>query len=489
MKLRKLIGALALFSFMFDASAKQNGSVSMHGQLTETAVGSHQKQKFNKERGHMLLTMGSISFDGSVYDIRNRVKYTASLDLTADMSTVKQQNPVLNSAYLGASGKFGEVKIGNSFSAATELMIDGTQLLGADGGFSGTSTFSTFNSSAYSIIMTGCYYDPGYATQITYMTPNFKGFQAGVTYVPNSLHVGLLPENDSFNSMDYGMTAYADEAASKAIANKDLMAWGNGGFTSHVLAGGFRYDYGVPHHWNFSLSAVGWYGKANPGKKVITPYKMHNLTAISVGGTLGFKHIKVGFGYVNQFKSCLPKERSKLDTSYLNQISKEAWDYIAKGKEVVGDALNNLIDSGKFCGMDKDALKANGDLEAVPDKGNLAKAKEALIAINGFGENANAGQIFTGVISYLPGAKTKIALGGIYAIRKMAKSDKAKTYGGSLTFDYRVTQGVGLFAGVTYLKTKTCRRAMLISMSEAKSSGPFGDNNIVFASLGIKMNF
>lgn len=479
MGLRTVTCALLMFGLLTSAESRgRTKKLNVTGQLSQTVAGHHQKKKFNKELGHSFLTMGSISFDGMVYDIRNRVKYQACVDLTADMSTVKQQNPALNSAYVAISGKFGEVKIGNSFSAATELFSDGTSLIGGDGGFSGTTLFSVFNPAAYSIIMTGCYYDPGYATQITYTTPKIRGMQVGVTYVPNSLHVGLLPENDSFNSMAYGMTTYAEprEENAYAIENKDLMAYGNGGFTSKVIAAGLRYDYGVPHHWNFSLSGGFWFGKANTEKKTKEPYKMRNLMAFAAGFSLGYRHVKLGFGYVNQLKSCLPKVRSKMTTDTLKKISVDDWKIITEGLDPKDDTLSNIAD-------DLAALREGTGVASYNER------KQALIDLCGFGEHANAGQIFTGAISLLPNSKIKMALGGIYAIRKMENKENVKTYGGSLTFDYRATQGIGLFLGFTYLKTKTCRRAVLISMSEAKSSAPFGDNDIMIVSAGVKMNF
>lgn len=494
MKSRILTCALLTCALLSDVAAKTANTVSMHGQLSETGVASNQKEKFNKNRGRMFLTMGSISIDGSLYDVHNRVKYIASMDITADMSTVRQQNPVLNSAYLSASGRFGEIKVGNSFSAATELMIDGTQLLGADGGFSGTSMFSTYNPSAYAIIMTGCYYDPGYATQITYMTPRFRGFQFGLTYVPNSLHVGLLPENDGFNSLSYGMTSFVAEERELGLSSKDLMAWGNGGFTSDVVAGGLRYDYGVPHHWNFSGAVSFWYGKANPERKVINPYKMHNLSALAVGFTVGYKHLKFGCGYVNQFKSALPKDRSLFAKAGLDGIRQEDWDSLTKGTEITQTMKENgfkaVLDYMKT-EADRIGYPYQADLKdsGVSPSEHYDNRKKEIITLNGFGPGADAGQIFTAVFSYLPTSKIKFAAGAIYAVRKIAKSEKTKTYGGSLTFDYKVTKGVGLFTGMTYVKTKTCRRAVLIALSDAKSCGGFLDNHIVFFSAGVKMNF
>lgn len=465
----KILARLLLVTlFIGDFFAKTN-SLSVRGQLTGTAVGSHQKKKFNKDNGRLLLMMGSISFDGFLYNLKTRNKYAAVVDLSADMSTTKQQNPALNSAYISASGKWGELKIGNAFSAATELAIDGTQLLGGDSGFAGTSLYSTFNQSAYSTIMVGCYYDPGFGTQITYMTPIYKGFQAGITYVPNSLHVGLLQENDCFNSMSWGMETTPIRQPVENITTKDIFAYGQGGFTTDVFAGGVRYDWGQPHKFNGSVSLVGWTGKANPEKKTVDKLKMKRLAAFSLGATFGYKHIKAGFGYVNQLKSCLPVERSNVTKQQLDAISTANWNRLANGAD--GE------------------IDVQADVPGFDAATPAADRKAALIDANGFGNGADAGQIFTAVLSYLPGVNTKISLGGIYTIRKMASSEKTKAYGGSLIFDYKVMKGIGLFVGFTYVKTKTCRRAVLIAMSEAKASAAFADNNIAFISAGIKMNF
>lgn len=466
----KILARLLLVTlFIGEFYTKTSNSLSVRGQLTGTAVGSHQKKKFNKDNGRLLLMMGSISFDGFLYNLKTRNKYAAVVDLSADMSTTKQQNPALNSAYISASGKWGEIKIGNAFSAATELAIDGTQLLGGDSGFAGTSLYSTFNQSAYSTIMVGCYYDPGFGTQVTYMSPIYKGFQVGITYVPNSLHVGLLQENDSFNSMSWGMETRPVDMGIGAIKTKDIFAYGQGGFTTDVFAGGLRYDWGQPHKFNGSFALVGWVGKANPEKKTVEKLKMKRLTAFSVGATFGYKHIKAGFGYVNQLKSCLPVERSNVTKQQLDAISTANWDRLANGAD------------GAIEVQDEVPQFATGTVEGERGRN--------LVEDNGFGKGADAGQIFTAVLSYLPGINTKISLGGIYTVRKMASNEKTKAYGGSLIFDYKVMRGIGLFAGFTYMKTKTCRRAVLIAMSEAKASAAFANNNIAFISAGIKMNF
>lgn len=493
----------AVFAFFFYIittdplqARRVTSSTAMTIQLLETAVFSSQKKKFNKEKEQVFLSMGSVSFDASMYDIVNRIKYSVVVDLTADMSTIKQQNPVLNAAYISVSGKLGELRIGNTFSAATELMIDGTQLLGGDGGFSGVSTFSVFNPAAYSIIMTGCYYDPGYASQVTYISPNFQGLQFGISYVPNSLHTGILPASDSFNYMAYGMTTRVDEDRPDPdyMKYKDLMAWGNGGFTAGVIAGGIRYSGGIPSARNFSLAVTFWKGRANPEKKLKIPYKIHDLQALSAGLTVGSGRIKLGFGYVNQFKSCLPKERSIMTREFLETMPKECWEYVLVYSDEDTSLFANAV-KGNLSEEFKNAIDSLPiDLYYILSDYNGQEIidpqyKERLINHTGFGKGADAGQIFTASISYLIGSRCKASIGGIYAVRKMAEKERTKTYGGSLAIDYRIANGVGIFLGATHLRTKTCRRAILIAMSEAKSCAPFVNNDITFVSLGVKMNF
>jgi len=431
---------------IFTLNAKMKPSVATYGLLQSTGMFGKQDKDFNK-KCKTFAVLGSYVIKAAAHNGRARTTFSANFDLSADMSTAVQGLPIYNSVYVSATGPFGNIKIGNMFTAAMSNYIDGSSLMGGDSGIFGVGLMNMHNAAAYAPVTTGVFYDPGYASSISYESPNMGGFHIAVSYTPNSQTLGLLPSNDEVNKNDAGHATdvgkYQDlkekplyiTDPSKCLIHKtdcpnnhyikgiDLMAYGSGGFTTDVVTAAVWYDGGVPHHWNYSIAAAYWGGKANFSNKYSDhDFKIRNLSAYSIGFKLGYKHIKFGAGFVDEGKSCLPKETD------------------------------------------------NTEYE--------------------FGEKANAGKKYTAVLSYILNRNMKLSLGGMYATRKMSKEskDKVSTKAGSLALDYNITNGVSVYCGVNHAKTSTCERAKNIAHASS-SLAPFGDNKVTYVTFGSKVSF
>jgi len=436
---------------IFTLNAKMKPSVATYGLLQATGMFGKQDEDFNK-KCKSFAVLGSYVIKAAAHNGRARTTFSANFDLSADMSTAVQGLPIYNSVYVSATGPFGNIKIGNMFTAAMSNYIDGSSLMGGDSGIFGVGLMNMHNAAAYAPVTTGVFYDPGYASSISYESPNMGGFHIALSYTPNSQTLGLLPSSDEVNKNDaghntkastYSGNLFVDNSSTPGtctihpattenptpcntkhyIKGLDLMAYQSGGFTTDVVTAAVWYDGGVPHHWNYSIAAAYWGGKANFYNKYTDhDFKIRNLSAYSIGFKLGYKHIKFGAGYVDEGKSCLPKETD------------------------------------------------NTEYE--------------------FGDKANAGKKYTAVLSYILNRNVKLSLGGMYASRKMSKEskDKVSTKAGSLAFDYNITNGVSVYCGVNHAKTSTCDRAKKIA--EASSSlAPFGDNKVTYVTFGSKVSF
>ena len=460
----KRISYLALLPCIYCSEnllAKAN--IQTYGLLQSSALGGTQTEKYNK-KCKSIFTLGSYVIKASLHNPILKTTFSANLDISADMSTTIQSLPIYNSVYLSATGPFGNIKIGNLFTAAMSHYIDGSSLMGGDSGIFGVSLMNMHNAASYSTVTTGVFYDPGYASAISYESPSYHGLQFAISYTPNSQSMGLLPPNDEVNRHDYASeiepseynsgdlkcgrgnnehcthknkTHSNDDPGSNCFIDSiDLMAYGKGGFTTDIVTAALYYNGGVPHHWNYSFALAYWNGKSNFCNKYSNyDFKIRRLSAFSLGFKLGFKHIKFGAGYVDEGKSCLPK---------------------------------NLSDLECF-------REANGNE-------NTEKA--------GFGEGANAGKKYTAVLSYLFSKKIKLSLGGMYAFRKMSskKEDKVTTKAGSVALDYFIVNGVSVYLGVNHAITKTCDRAIAISNASGGTS-KFKDNKITYVSIGSKVTF
>lgn len=462
----KRISYLALLPCIYCSEnllAKAN--IQTYGLLQSSALGGTQTEKYNK-KCKSIFTLGSYVIKASLHNPILKTTFSANLDISADMSTTIQSLPIYNSVYLSATGPFGNIKIGNLFTAAMSHYIDGSSLMGGDSGIFSVSLMNMHNAASYSTVTTGVFYDPGYASAISYESPSYHGLQFAISYTPNSQSMGLLPPNDEVNRHDYASETTANEYNSTYsngglrcdrnggapcidknkthaaadpecfIDSIDLMAYGKGGFTTDVITAALYYNGGVPHHWNYSFALAYWNGKSNFCNKYSNyDFKIRRLSAFSLGFKLGFKHIKFGAGYVDEGKSCLPKNLSDLE--YFKN---------ADGTE--------------------DVTKA------------------------GFGEGANAGKKYTAVLSYLFSRKIKFSLGGMYAFRKMssAKEDKVTTKAGSVALDYFIVNGVSVYIGVNHAITKTCDKAIAIANASGGTS-KFKDNKITYVSIGSKVTF
>jgi outer membrane protein OmpU len=103
-----------------------------------------------------------------------------------------------------ASGSFGKLEFGNNDGVEDSFMVNGSNS-GVDYGGVGNPT-SNFLSSAYidgtrtSVDLRGGV-ESSDATKITYTTPSFSGFSAGVSYTPSTAHDG---RGNAFDDADGG---------------------------------------------------------------------------------------------------------------------------------------------------------------------------------------------------------------------------------------------------------------------------------------------
>ncbi len=430
-------------------NARTKPSVATYGLLQATGMFGKQDLDFNK-KCKMFSVLGSYVIKAAAHNGRARTTFSANFDLSADMSTAVQGLPIYNSVYVSATGPFGNVKIGNMFTAAMSNYIDGSSLMGGDSGIFGVGLMNMHNPAVYASVTTGVFYDPGYASSISYESPNMSGLHFAISYTPNSQSMGLLPANDEVSRHDYdGVSTEAPQCTDKTLhpcnalvpstcmihpeANScttdhyikgiDLMAYGSGGFTTDVVTAALWYDGGVPHHWNYSVAVAYWGGKSNFCNKYSDhDFKIRNLSAYSVGFKIGYKHIKFGAGYVDEGKSCLPKEHDNTEYEFV--------------------------------------------------------------------DGANAGKKYTAVLSYILNRNMKLSIGGMYATRKMSenKQDKVSTKAGSVALDYNITNGVSVYCGINHAKTSTCERAKNIATASG-ACAPFDDNKITYVTFGSKVSF
>lgn len=182
----------------------------------------------------------------------NGVKIHARAEL--ETSALHANSDVIDEYFLTLSGVFGQITVG-ALGGAPDKML---------GGFTGTSAgvgshphFDNWFKAAGAAGTTYMSLDTGDAEKVTYISPNFGGFQVGLSYSPEmgeepgatrtdadtKVHDGLegaIRYSGKFGDVGFGTGAgmYVYQGANEDADLKDKSAWAVGGHLA--FGGGFR---------------------------------------------------------------------------------------------------------------------------------------------------------------------------------------------------------------------------------------------------------
>ncbi|WP_417452310.1 porin [Kiloniella sp.] len=116
----------------------------------------------------------------------NGLTYGLHIELEADQNT--SNNSDENHIFL--EGDFGRVELGDQDSAADRLMVSGSSVgfqFGMYGNYTGSVLYNTgYTGSGAGARTAADLNDSSDDTKITYFTPTFNGFKAGVSFAPDS---------------------------------------------------------------------------------------------------------------------------------------------------------------------------------------------------------------------------------------------------------------------------------------------------------------
>lgn len=246
----------------------------------------------DSDRGFAFSTNTEIHVNGSIM-ADNGITFGFRVEIEADSG--EDNNVDENSIW--ASGSFGKLEFGNNDGAEDTFMVNGSNS-GVDYGGVGNPT-SNFLTAAYAgeartsvDLQNGT--DSSDATKITYTTPNFNGFSAGVSYTPDTAdggdgndfnrendsgthdHIGIgLGYDGEFNGV--GLELGLVGAFGKADAEPEDSVYGIGGgaaisFSGFTIAAGavfddadgnggegYAFDLGIGYGagpWNFSVNGI-----------------------------------------------------------------------------------------------------------------------------------------------------------------------------------------------------------------------------------------
>jgi hypothetical protein len=139
------------------------------------------------DRGFGFTTNTEVHVNGSIM-ADNGITFGFRVEFEADAGS-SNTNTNVDENSIWASGSFGKLEFGQNDGAEDSFMINGS-FTGTQFGGVGNPT-SNFLTSAYAgaaRTTADIATDSGDATKITYTTPNFNGFSAGLSYTPSTAH-------------------------------------------------------------------------------------------------------------------------------------------------------------------------------------------------------------------------------------------------------------------------------------------------------------
>lgn len=214
-----------------------------------------------------------VSVDGKT---DNGLGYGAVVELEADVnSDADGEGLNADKTYIFLEGGFGRVELGNNTSPTDSMAVDAGSIARATGGIDGDFyDFSALGASIYTPdLPTAFFKGTGEdATKVTYYTPRFSGFQAGLSYTPDQGDGGTaagftgelgtdyehvinagLNYTGQFGDIGVAASATGELADNESSAIEDLEAYALGLSVSYA---GFSVA-GSYGDWQESLQAAG----------------------------------------------------------------------------------------------------------------------------------------------------------------------------------------------------------------------------------------
>jgi len=274
---------------------------------------------------------------------KDEMKYGAQLSLFTN--TQGTGSPAYDRSHIFIESNFGKIELGSSFSSTAKMSITALDIARAAGG-DGTDYAKTYiEGKAGDPQFPGKISAPTYpgffldsanldkhagesSRKVTYYTPEFNGFQVGISYIPDSGNLGsssLKDDKDDYNQATKYVvsttTPITNVVTETTYAEKKPVR------DAYTIA--LAYKHIISDYASFKLSAAGEYGKAaNSGTidvKTTTPavvaapgvaavpekvdnatqkkYKLSKLSTYNIGGVLTLGNYAFGASYGDLGKS------------------------------------------------------------------------------------------------------------------------------------------------------------------------------------------
>lgn len=237
-----------------------------------------------------------------------------------------------NGSHIFIETSYGKIELGSPYDAGNKLRITGGQVAAGSGGYwryiNVGSQYMQYNKLNPDFDTSPSFYIESFsnnfdefnvkaeaARKISFYTPKMKGFQAGISYTPDSVNTGGNKNinNVAFDNSVTGLTTVKTGIKRYNVENSQVITI-NQNVTDSV-SGGLTYEHALGEDADLKLSVTGEYGKParvavrseGIGKKytVLKTYKLSNLKAYNLGAVFTYGNFSCGASYGSLGKKSL----------------------------------------------------------------------------------------------------------------------------------------------------------------------------------------
>lgn len=257
-------------------------------------------------------------------------------------TTQRASSAKKNGSYVFLEGEYGRVELGSNADAAYAMALSAYDIARATGdnwtGYAHLRDNNEYIGSALGYVQSfssslkdGKGVLNERARKVTYYSPKFNGFQAGVSYVHDSGNKG----SGRGEVADIVAASANQEAFSLAMYNNDFV------HMKHLVSGGFSYETNLSDGLDLAVSLTGEYGQNNAFTPGNTSVKARDLKTVSLGaklnyGSYGFAASYTHFGNSMSLKALNADATSTGLVNLANVgIEKPKWHQITAGVSYV----------------------------------------------------------------------------------------------------------------------------------------------------------
>ncbi|ADE29580.1 porin [Rickettsia prowazekii] len=255
-----------------------------------------------------------------------------------------------NGSHIFIETSYGKVELGSPVDASAKLRVTGNKVTAGTGGwyryalldgqymrYNGLKpdfdTNVNFYLESYSNSFDQINEKTEKARRLNFFTPKMKGFQAGISYTPDTANTG---GNKNINNLTLqssgrnGISVSRTGIKTFALGNGETMTINQN--IRDAFSAGLTYEHAISEDADLKLSMTGEYGK--PARRlihskvdgttktieVLNTYKLSNLKAYNLGAVFTYGNFSCGASYSNLGKSLTSKEYYKVgrNTYYYN---------------------------------------------------------------------------------------------------------------------------------------------------------------------------